>query len=73
MKSSCQRRNPGFILVILATVCWASSGIFINRIIHRTAWTSVTLAFWWDIFKALTLGLIMIVIDRKLFHVRKKI
>ena len=72
MKSLGQKRNIGFILVILATVCWASSGIFINRIINRTAWTSVTLAFWRDTFTALALGLIMIMIDRKLFHVKKK-
>lgn len=72
MKPLGHKKNTGFILVILATTCWATSGIFINRIISQTGWSSVTLAFWRDTFTALTLGLIMLVIDRKLFHIRMK-
>lgn len=60
----------GFLLVILATVCWASSGIFINRVITKTGWTSVNLAFWRDLFTSLTLGIILLVTNRRGFKIK---
>jgi drug/metabolite transporter (DMT)-like permease len=62
----------GFLLVVLATVCWASSGIFINRVITKTGWSSVTLAFWRDLFTAFTLGAILLGRRRNEFPVKKK-
>jgi len=62
----------GFLLVILATVCWASSGIFINRVITKTGWSSVNLAFWRDLFTSVVLGLILLVVDRKGFIIKWK-
>jgi drug/metabolite transporter (DMT)-like permease len=66
------KRSLGLLLVILATVCWASSGIFITRVIERTEWSSVTLAFWRDLFTAITLGLILFITNRKGFIVKRK-
>ena len=62
----------GFLLVIIATICWASSGIFISRIITQAGWSSVNLAFWRDLWTAIALGIIMLLIDRKGFRVKKK-
>jgi DME family drug/metabolite transporter len=67
-----ENRKLGVVLVILATVCWASSGIFINRVITNTGWSSVTLAFWRDLFTAITLGAVLLLGHRDGFKVKKK-
>jgi len=66
------KKYYGFLLVILATICWASSGIFISRVITQAGWSSVNLAFWRDLFTAITLGIIMLFIDRKGFAIKKQ-
>ncbi len=52
----------GLMLVILATVCWSTSGIFINQIIQGSSITTVGLAFWRDLstFLCLLLGIAII-------------
>lgn len=72
MKPLSANKYSGFLLVILATVCWASSGIFINRVITKTGWSSVTTAFWRDLFTAITLGVILLITDRRGFRIRRK-
>ncbi len=48
----------GLILVILATVCWSTSGIFISEIIGGSKISTVGLAFWRDLstFLCLLIG-----------------
>jgi len=49
----------GFIMVLLATACWSTSGIFIRFISDGSAIQPVGLAFWRDLFTfgALLIGL----------------
>ncbi|MEJ2757324.1 MAG: DMT family transporter [Anaerolineales bacterium] len=72
MKPLSIKNYIGFLLVILATVSWASSGIFINRVITKTGWSSVTTAVWRDLFTAITLGFILLIINRQGFKIRRK-
>jgi drug/metabolite transporter (DMT)-like permease len=50
------------MLVILATVCWSTSGIFINQILQGSKITTVGLAFWRDLstFLCLFIGIAII-------------
>lgn len=52
-------RTRGIALVVLATVFWSTSGIFINQIINKSGITPVGLAFWRDFatFSVLMLGI----------------
>lgn len=52
----------GLILVILATVCWSTSGIFINRIITGSEISPIGLAFWRDLstFLCLLVGIAIV-------------
>ena len=72
MKQLTTKKYFGFILVILATACWASSGIFINRVITKTGWTPFNLAFWRDFFTTVSIGLIVLVFVRDGFKIKKK-
>jgi len=49
----------GLALVVLATACWATSGIFINWVINGSGISAVGLAFWRDFstFLLLAIGL----------------
>ena len=40
----------GYLLVLGATLCWSTSGTFINIILSNYAFTAWTLAFWRDLF-----------------------
>ncbi len=52
----------GLILVIVATLCWSTSGIFINLITDATQISAVGLAFWRDLstFIILLVGISLI-------------
>jgi drug/metabolite transporter (DMT)-like permease len=65
-------RALGLALVVLATACWSTSGIFINLIVDNSGITPVGLAFWRDIgtFTALLAGLL--VLRRDLLRVRRE-
>ncbi len=42
-------RARGLLLVILATVCWSTSGFFVTEVIGASNLTAVSLAFWRDL------------------------
>jgi DME family drug/metabolite transporter len=65
-------RALGLALVVLATACWSTSGIFINLIVDHSGITPVGLAFWRDIgsFSALLVGLL--VLRREWLRVRRE-
>lgn len=55
------RYGWGLLLVIVATACWATSGIFINLVANGAGLSAIGLAFWRDIgtFSALFFGLLV--------------
>jgi drug/metabolite transporter (DMT)-like permease len=65
-------RASGLALVVLATACWSTSGIFINLIVDNSGITPVGLAFWRDIgsFCVLLVGLLVLRPD--LLRVRRE-
>lgn len=48
-------RTRSLLLVVLATVCWSTSGFFITVIVRNSNLTAVSLAFWRDLVTFLTL------------------
>jgi DME family drug/metabolite transporter len=62
----------GIALVLLATACWSTSGIFIRFISDGSIYTPVGLAFWRDLstFSVLLAGLALV--DRDLLRVRRR-
>lgn len=66
-------RSPviGFFLVVLATAFWAISGILISHIVAATGINSIGLAFWRDLFTFFTLGLVLLIYDRKAFRINR--
>ncbi|HDD55438.1 MAG TPA: hypothetical protein ENG59_04280 [Chloroflexi bacterium] len=65
-------RLSGILLVIAATACWATSGIFISLIIRETELSAVGLAFWRDLTTSLLLLLGILIIKPKLLVIKKK-
>lgn len=65
-------RLSGILIVIAATICWATSGIFINLIIRESGLSAVGLAFWRDLTTAILLLLGILVIKPQLLIVKKK-
>lgn len=59
MQTDIKSRALGLLLVVVATACWSTSGIFINLIIANSRITPIGLAFWRDIgtFACLLVGL----------------
>lgn len=72
METDLKSRGLGLLLVVLATACWSTSGIFINLIIKNSQITPIGLAFWRDIgaFVCLLIGLA--IFRRDLLHVNPK-
>lgn len=64
-------RLSGILMVIIATVCWATSGIFINLIIRESGLSAVGLAFWRDLTTAILLFLGILITKPKLLMVKK--
>lgn len=60
------------MVVIAATICWATSGIFINLIIRESGLSAVGLAFWRDLTTAILLFIGILVIKPQLLIVKKK-
>jgi drug/metabolite transporter (DMT)-like permease len=54
-------QSRGLLLVIIATVCWATSGLFINWVVQDSGISPRGLAFWRDIgtFTCLFTGLLL--------------
>jgi drug/metabolite transporter (DMT)-like permease len=66
------KRLAGILLVITATLCWATSGIFINLIIRQSGLSAVGLAFWRDLTTAVLLFLGLLVIKPELLRVKRR-
>jgi drug/metabolite transporter (DMT)-like permease len=49
------KKLSGVLVVVLATACWSTSGIFINLITAESGLSAVGLAFWRDLATSLTL------------------
>jgi drug/metabolite transporter (DMT)-like permease len=65
-------RLSGILIVIAATICWATSGIFINLITRKSGLSAVGLAFWRDLTTAILLFLGILVVKPQLLIVKKK-
>ncbi len=64
-------RMTGIILVIIASIGWGSSGIFIFNIIEKGGLSPVGLAFWRDLISSLILLAGLLAVDPKLLRVKK--
>lgn len=71
MKRAIPERMMGLVLVISATACWASSGIFIRRIMELSGIGAVGLAFWRDLTTALVLGAGLLLFQPSALRIRK--
>ena len=71
-KKPISSRLSGILIVIAATACWATSGIFINLIIKGTDLSAVGLAFWRDLTTSILLLLGILIIKPRLLIVKKK-
>jgi len=71
-KKPISTRLTGILIVIAATACWATSGIFINLIIRKTALSAVGLAFWRDLTTSVVLLVGILIVKPKLLIVKKK-
>jgi drug/metabolite transporter (DMT)-like permease len=65
-------RLTGILLVIAATACWSTSGIFISLIIRKSNLSAVGLAFWRDLTTAILLLVIILIINPALLKVKSK-
>jgi len=65
------KRITGIILVIIATIGWGSSGIFIVNIVEKSGLSPVGLAFWRDLVSSIILLVGLLVINPKLLLVKK--
>ena len=65
------KRIAGIILVIIASIGWGSSGIFIFKIIEIGGLSPVGLAFWRDLVSTFVLLIGLLVVNPKLLRVKK--
>lgn len=65
-------RLLGFLLVIAATICWSTSGIFINYVTSGSQLTPVGLAFWRDLATFLVLASALSLVRPGLLRVKRK-
>lgn len=65
-------RLSGIILVITATACWATSGIFINLIVRQSGLSAIGLAFWRDLTTSLLLLAGILIVKPRLLVIKKK-
>jgi len=67
-----KRRLGGLALVVLATMCWSTSGIFIHWVVAGSGISAVGLAFWRDLTTFLTLLAGLRLLKPELLRVRRK-
>jgi len=67
-----EKRITGIILVIIASVGWGSSGIFIVNIVEKGGLSPVSLAFWRDLVSSIILLIGLLVSNPKLLRVKKE-
>ena len=65
------KRISGIILVIIASIGWGSSGIFIFKIVEIGGLGPVGLAFWRDLVSSFVLLIGLLVVNPKLLRVKK--
>jgi len=65
-------RIQGILTVILATIFWSTSGIFISLTVRNWDISAVSLAFWRDISTFVTLLIGIAIIKPKLLRVKRK-
>lgn len=65
-------RARGITLIILATVFWSTSGIFINRIIQQSGIGAVNLAFWRDLGTFLIILSGLSLLHPQLLHIKPR-
>jgi drug/metabolite transporter (DMT)-like permease len=65
-------RLKGISLVILASACWSSSGIFIKIIIQMSSLSPIGLAFWRDLISSLVLLLGILIFRPNLLIIKWK-
>jgi len=65
-------RIQGVLIVILATIFWGTSGIFISLTVRNWAISAVSLAFWRDLSTFLTLLIGLAIFRPKLLYVKRK-
>lgn len=55
-------RNQSLLLVLLATACWSTSGLFISLIARDAGFSPVAIAFWRDLltFTVLLVGILLL-------------
>jgi drug/metabolite transporter (DMT)-like permease len=70
--SPLNKRVSGIFLVIFASICWGTSGIFIFNIVEKGGLSAVGLAFWRDLISSLVLLAGLLVINPKLLRVKKE-
>ena len=66
------KRLSSVLLVVTATACWGTSGIFINLIIRQSGLSAVGLAFWRDLTTSLLLLAGILIIKPSLLVIKKK-
>ena len=66
------KRITGILLVVFASICWGSSGIFIFNIVEKGGLSAVGLAFWRDLVSSLILLAGLLIVNPKLLRVNKK-
>jgi drug/metabolite transporter (DMT)-like permease len=62
----------GISLVILASACWSTSGIFIKTILQMSSLSPIGLAFWRDLISSLVLLLGILILKPKLLKINKR-
>lgn len=62
----------GILLVIGATACWGTSGIFIHYIVQKSGLSAVGLAFWRDLISSVVMLTGILITCPKLLIVKKK-
>ncbi len=62
----------GILLVITATACWGTSGIFIHYIVQKSGLSAVGLAFWRDLISSVVMLTGILITRPKLLIVKKK-
>jgi len=64
--------TKGISLVVLATLCWATSSILINLIVRVSGISAVSLAFWRDLTTSVVLVISILLFRRKLFSINRE-
>jgi len=65
-------RLTGILLVVLATLCWGTTGVFIFNITRNSSLSAVNIAFWRDLISTGILLIGILIIKPRLLKVRSR-